>query len=295
MADEKLMMEVEKLREESVSWYKDWEFAGEEVWIPGRECPIRCRVYQPEHPVSERMPVFFDVHGGGWAVHKCEVDQPFCLKVAERLGILVVSVDYRLAPEYQFPAPTHDVFDVIAHFYKNAELYCIDPLRMGIGGHSAGGQISVSVALYAKEMNAFPLRCMILDYPGVGGSSFEKEIEMQGELTKYQKEFLAMCDIFNRCKFAPEEYSQDYHCFPICASREQLHGLPPAVVTACEDDLLRFQDIEFARMLMEAGVETTFRLFEGVVHGFTADLYYTPEAEECHQMMIMGLEKYLLG
>ena len=86
---------------------------------------------------------------------------------------------------------------------------------------------------------------------------------MQGELTKYQKEFLAMCDIFNRCKFAPEEYSQDYHCFPICASREQLHGLPPAVVTACEDDLLRFQDIEFARMLMEAGVETTFRLFEG--------------------------------
>ena len=116
MADEKLMMEVEKLREESVSWYKDWEFAGEEVWIPGRECPIRCRVYQPEHPVSKRMPVFFDVHGGGWAVHKCEVDQPFCLKVAERLGILVVSVDYRLAPEYQFPAPTHDVFDVIAHF-----------------------------------------------------------------------------------------------------------------------------------------------------------------------------------
>ena len=61
------------------------------------------------------------------------MDQPFCLKVAERLGILVVSVDYRLAPEYQFPAPTHDVFDVIAHFYKNAELYCIDPLRMGIG------------------------------------------------------------------------------------------------------------------------------------------------------------------
>lgn len=294
MIDEKLKTEIEQLRRESISWYQDWNFEGEEVWIPGRDCPIRCRIYRPEYPVSGRMPVFFDVHGGGWAVHKCEADQPFCLKVATQLGIMVVSVDYRLAPEYQFPVPTNDVLDVISYVYKNAELYHIDPLRMGVGGHSAGGQISVSAALYAKEMNLFPLRCMVLDYPGVSGSSFDKEIEMQGKLTEYQKEFLTMSDVFQRCQFVPEEYRTDYHCYPIYATREQLRGLPPAIVTACEDDLLRFQDIEFAKMLMEAGVETTFRLFEGVVHGFTADLYYTPEAEEGHQMMIEGLEKYLL-
>ncbi len=294
MADDKLMEELKKLREESISWYKDWEFAGEEVWIPGRECSVRCRIYHPELPVRNRVPVFFDIHGGGWAVHQCEADQPFCLKTAARLGIMVVSVDYRLAPEYQYPAPTWDVFDVILHFYQNAERYGIDPLKMGIGGHSAGGQIAVSVALYAKEHKAFPLCCMILDYPGVGGTSLEDAVRKQGELTEYQKEFIKMSDIFRRCNFVPEEYAEDYHCYPLKASKEQLKGLPPAVITACENDLLRFQNIDFAKLLMEAGVETTFRLFEGVIHGFTADLYYTPEAEEGHQMMIDGLKKYLL-
>lgn len=295
MIDEKLMEDVRKLREESIAWYKDWEFEGEEVWIPGRDCPIRCRIYRPERPVAERVPVFFDVHGGGWAVHQCEADQPFCLKIADRLGIMVVSIDYRLAPEYQYPIPTQDVYDVIMHFYQNAERYGINPLRMGVGGHSAGGQISLSVALYAKENHAFPLRCVVLDYPGVDGTSMEEAIKLQGELTPYQQEFVTLTNIFERCSFVPEEYKNDYHCYPVLADKQQLQGLPPVVMTACEDDLLRFSNFKFASMLMEAGVEITFRLFEGVVHGFTADLYYTPEAEEAHTMMIEGIGKYILG
>ena len=297
MTQQEFEASLHQLREDSVEWYRDWEYAGDEIWVPGREGTIRCRLYRPSRPVSTRLPVFFDLHGGGWAVHRCEADQPFCVKAAESLGILVVSIDYRLAPEHRFPAPVDDAFDVICHFYKNAEQYGIDPMRMGIGGHSAGGHLSVCTALRAAETNAFPLRCMILDYPGIDLTdiSYKREIRMQyGKLTEYQKEFVELCEVFSRCNFATDEQKRDYHCNLALATAEQLAVLPPAVITACEDDLLRFQDMEFAGRLMEAGVETTFRLFKGVVHGFTADLYYTPEAEEGHRMMIDGMRKYLL-
>ena len=282
-------------REESISWYKDWDFEGEEIWVPSRAGEIRCRMYLPDMPATSRLPVFFDFHGGGWAVHQCEVDQPFCLKIVQRLGIAVISVDYRLAPEFKCPAPIEDAIDVITYFYTNAERYGFDPLRMGIGGHSAGGQITLATALYAKETQIFPLRCMVLDYPAVTvNTMFEDAREKQGELTNYQKEFMALCNIFDQCKYASPAQKRDYHYNPICAEPAALEGLPPAVMIICENDLLRFDDLTFASKLMEAGVETSVRLFKNVVHGFTADLYYTPEAEEAHQWMIAGIAKYLL-
>ena len=287
-----LKHEVQQFREMSLEFYQDWDYTGEEVMIPVRNAEIRVRIYRPEGQ-NRPLPVFFDVHGGGWVVHRCEADQPFCEKIADRLGIIAVSIDYRLAPEYKFPTENEDVYDVISYFYQNAGKFRIDPQRMGVGGHSAGGTISLAVAMMAKDSGAFPLRLVILDYPGLDSATPMKD-KVREELTDFQKEFLELCGFFERCAYASPEQQRDPLCSPWYATREQLAGLPPVFLTACENDLLKYEDIAFASRLMEAGVEVTAKLYPGVIHGFNADLYYTDEADYSHQLMIDQMERYLL-
>ena len=117
---------------------------------------------------------------------------------------------------------------------------------------------------------------------------------MREELTDFQKEFLELCGFFERCAYASPEQQRDPLCSPWYATREQLAGLPPVFLTACENDLLKYEDIAFASRLMEAGVEVTAKLYPGVIHGFNADLYYTDEADYSHQLMIDQMERYLL-
>ena len=99
---EELLSRVEKERENSLNFYRNWEYVGKEMLIPGRAGLVRTLFYYPEE-IREDMPVFFDIHGGGHTVHKAEADQPFCRKLCRRLRGLVVSVDYHLAPECQGP------------------------------------------------------------------------------------------------------------------------------------------------------------------------------------------------
>lgn len=285
--------ELRKQREDAVLMYKDWDYTGEERMIPVRDGEVRVRIYRPELQCGA-LPVFFDVHGGGWAVHTCEVDQPFCEKIKEQLGIVVVSVDYRLTPEYKWPVPNYDVYDVIKHFYCNAALYQIDPQRMGVGGHSAGGQISLAVAMMAKESGDFRLRCTILDYPGLDLATPWKD-KAKEPVTDFQREFIELCDFFDRCNYCTEEEKKHYLRSPWYATREQLEGLPPTMLTACENDLLKYENTAFSAKLMEAGVEVTGILFRGVIHGFNADQYYTQEADESHRKMISFLRQHLFA
>lgn len=269
-----------------MQFYRDWEYTGKEVWIPGRNGKIRTLFYRPEESSGD-MPVFFDIHGGGHTVHKAEADQPFCRRLCEQIKGLVISIDYHLAPEYQWPVQICEVYDVVQHIYRNAETYHIDPARMGIGGHSAGGNLAAVVTLMANEKKEFSFCCQVLDYPEVDLATPPEE-KYEGKA----QEMIEQLDLFNQCYLNEKEMKNPYFS-PFYASREQMMGLPPAVVVLCEHDILYGEGLEYSRKLIEAGVETTVRLFPGTVHGFTADYYYTPQAREGHKYMIEGIRRYL--
>lgn len=283
---EELLSRVEKERENSLNFYRNWEYVGKEMLIPGRAGLVRTLFYYPEE-IREDMPVFFDIHGGGHTVHKAEADQPFCRKLCRQLRGLVVSVDYHLAPEYQWPVQLHEVYDVILHIYQNAEQYHIDPQRMGVGGHSAGGNLAAATALLAKDLGEFSLKCQVLDYPEVDLATKPED--------KYEGKASAMVEqltFFGECYQNADNVKNKYYS-PFYAKREELQGLPPTVAVLCENDILYREGLEYAGKLVEAGVETIVKLFQNAEHGFTADYYYRKESQEAHQFMIREIKKYL--
>lgn len=258
---------------------------GEEAYIPTRFGETRVLIYAPE--TDGPFPVYFDVHGGGFIMGYPENDDAFCQRVCDTLKIMVINIDYRLAPEYPCPADKEDVYDVIQYVRDHAAEFGIDPERMAVGGHSAGANISAVVAKWAKEGNDFSLRCQILDYP-----------PMDVQTNAYQKFYTEgaippqVADMYNDC-YIDRAHAGDSDCSPIYCSDEELMGQCPAVVLTCEIDSLRDEGEEYALRLMKAGVEVTAKRFLGVPHGFTMHSD-DPRALEGQQMMIEGLRRYLL-
>ena len=258
---------------------------GEEAYIPTRAGETRVLIYAPE--ADGPVPVYFDVHGGGFIMGHPEDDDEFCQRVCDTLHIMVIGIDYRLAPEYPCPSDKEDVYDVIQYVHDNAAQFGIDPERMAVGGHSAGANISAVIAKWAKERGDFSLRCQILDYP-----------PMDIQTNPYQKFFTEgaippqVADMFNDC-YIDRAHAGDSDCSPIYCSDEELMGQCPAVVLTCEIDSLRDEGEEYALRLMKAGVEVTAKRFLGVPHGFTMH-EGDPAAMEGQLMMIDGLRRYLL-
>ena len=260
--------------------------AGTESYIPTRAGKARVLIYTPDLGIP--APVFFNVHGGGFVAGMPEGDDFFCDYVCRQLGIKVVNIEYRLAPEYTCPSDKEDVYDVIKYVHDHADEYGIDPERMAVGGHSAGANISAVVAKWAVQKGEFSLRCQILDYP-----------PMDVQTNPYQKFFTEgaippfVADIFNDC-YVEHAKAGDPDCSPIYTPAEDLKGQCPAVVITCEIDSLRDEGEEYALKLMKAGVEVTARRFIAVPHGFSMDTG-APQAMDAMQMMTDGLQKYLLS
>ena len=259
---------------------------GKEDYIPTRAGKARVLVYSPDLGIP--APVYFNVHGGGFIAGRPEGDDYFCDLVCRQLGIKVINIDYRLAPEYPCPCDKEDVYDVIKYVHDHADKYGIDPGRMAVGGHSAGANISAVVAKWAVQKGEFSLRCQILDYP-----------PMDVQTNPYQKFYTEgaippfIADIFNDC-YVEHAKAGDPDCSPIYTPEEDLKGQCPAVVITCEIDSLRDEGEEYALKLMKAGVEVTAKRFLGVPHGFSMNPE-APQALDSMQMMADALRKYLLG
>ena len=146
--------------------YKQIQINGEGIHIPTRSGELRALIYRP-HTEDASQPVYFDFHGGGFVFGLPEMDDLFCQKISDNLGVVVISVGYRLAPEFPYPAALEDAYDVMAYVHGNPFKYRIGPDRMAVGGHSAGANISAVVSMMVKKSGEFKLRCQVLDYPAL--------------------------------------------------------------------------------------------------------------------------------
>ncbi len=229
--------------------------------IPGPAGPIRLRVYTPAG--RGPFPVLVYFHGGGWVIGDLETAESPCCALANATGAVVVSVDYRLAPEHKFPAAFDDCYAATLWVRNNATALEADPLRIAVGGDSAGGNLAAVVCLAARDRGGPPLVFQLLVYPAVD-YDFNRP-SYRENATGYLLT-TELCQFFSQQYLGREEDRRNPYAAPMCAN--DLNGLPPALIMTAEYDPLRDEGAAYARRLEEAGVRVTLRQYAGLIHGF---------------------------
>ena len=233
----------------------------EEREIPGPGGPLRLRLYYPSD--VRPLPVLVYFHGGGWIRGSLDTHEPGCRGVANAAGCLVVSVDYRLAPEAKFPALVEDAYTATRWVAEHGAEIGADPTRLAVGGDSAGGNLAAAVCLMARDRGGPPISFQLLVYP---------VIDHRFDRPSYRENaegyvlFAADMEYYWRHYLADERDGSHPYASPIRA--ESLAGLPPALVITAEMDPLRDEGEAYAAKLKEAGVSVTCTRYDGMIHGF---------------------------
>ena len=233
--------------------------------VDGAEGPIAARLYIPSSRVgADPAPTLMFIHGGGMALGDIESHDGACRYLAERSGVQVLSVDYRLAPEHPFPAGVQDCFAAYQWMVKNADTLNADPERLAVGGDSAGGLLSVTTAIQAAEAG-LPLAFQLLIYPAVDFLNRSRSQELFGPGSFFLTD--AGMDQFTAWYFPDAAAKSDPLGSPGC--REDLPaGLAPAHVVTAGFDPLRDEGEAYAEKLRSHGVEVTTKRYPAMIHGF---------------------------
>lgn len=227
---------------------------------PGGSLPLR--IYTPEGTGPFPLVVFF--HGSGFVVCSLDTHDPMCRNLCAGAGCVVVSVDYRLAPEHKFPAAPDDSLAATRWAVDNAGALNADPSRVVVAGDSAGGNLAAVTALRIRDEGGPKLAGQLLIYPVTdyydpGTPSMTENAEGYG-LTRKGMEWF-----WNHYLADPSQAAHP-HASPIKAN--DLSRLPPAFVISAEYDPLRDEAEYYADALTRAGVETKMRRWDGMNHGF---------------------------
>ena len=234
----------------------------EDLSVPGPAGQIPVRIYTPQG--AGPFPILVYFHGGGWVICDLDTHDNLCRSLTNGASCVVVSVDYRLAPEHKFPAAVDDAYAATRWVADNANRINGDPARIAIGGDSAGGTLATVVSLMARDRNGPGLVYQLLIYPGTNLSSFDTDSHRDfGDgylLTKADVEY------FRDHYLRREEDRWNWMASPLLAP--DLSGLPPALVITGEFDVLRDEDEAYASRLEEAGVPVKCTRYRGMIHGF---------------------------
>ena len=222
---------------------------------------VPVRVYWPSE--DDHLPVVVYFHGGGWVLGNLDTHDSLCRRLACDSGCVVVAVDYRLAPDARFPAAFDDSFAATAYVSEHADEFHIDPARLVVAGDSAGGNLAAAVAIRAAEVGAPAIRSQVLIYPVV-----EPNFETPSYLAHAEGFGLSRRTMmwFWEQYLASEEDALSHYAVPSRAAN--LSQLPPAHVITAEYDVLLSEGESYAERLEAAGVATTIRRYDGMIHGF---------------------------
>jgi acetyl esterase len=233
----------------------------EDRTVPGPAGEIPVRVYTPEG--SGPFPVLVYFHGGGWVIGNIEtVDAPL-RALTNRVGCVIVSVDYRLAPEHKFPAAADDSYAATRYVAEHAAEFGADPARVAVGGDSAGGNLAAVVAQMARDRGGPPLVFQLLIYPVTQHAYDTASYAENGD--GYLLTRAAMVWFWDL--YLPDEAAgRDPAASPQRAA--SLRGLAPAFVITAEFDPLRDEGEAYAARLRDEGVAVDARRYDGMIHGF---------------------------
>jgi acetyl esterase len=248
--------------------------------IPGRGGPIRVRVYRPR---GARGTIAY-FHGGGWVIGDLDSHDETCRRLAVGANAVVVSVDYRRAPETPYPGAVHDCYDATEWVAANPEF----PEPLAVAGDSAGGNLAAATALMARDEGGPDLAFQLLIYP-VTDTNFDTASYAENA-EGYLLTRRAMQWFWDH--YAPEIASREEpYCAPLRSS--DLSGLPPAFVMTAEFDPLRDEGEAYARALEEAGNIVTLRRYNGLIHGFFGMQDAIPAARPAFDQALAALRRHL--
>jgi acetyl esterase len=203
-------------------------------------------------------------HGGGFVICNLDSHDRECRNLAKASGCVVISVDYRLAPEHPFPAAPEDAYAATRYVAEHGAEFNVDASRIAVAGDSAGGNLATVVALMARERGGPALRFQLLIYPGTDWTD-----DSSPSRQEYRNDhFLTadMMDWFTDLYLPRAEDRRSPYASPIFA--EDLSGLPPAMVITAECDPIRDQGEAYARRLQAAGVPVVLKRYDGMIHPF---------------------------
>ncbi|WP_410657106.1 alpha/beta hydrolase [Amycolatopsis sp. lyj-112] len=236
-----------------------------EELVPGPDgAPdVRVRIYTPDRIAAPAA--ILNVHGGGFIIGNLEIDHTSNLRFARELGVVVVSVDYRLAPEAPYPGGLEDCYAALTWLAKNAAELGVDPARIAIHGISAGGGLCAALALLARDRGGPAIMFQYLGVPEVDDRLETPSMRAFVDTPQWNRP---------RAEISWDSYlgegvrgSADVPVYAAPARAVDLSDLPPAYVSVMEFDPLRDEGIAYAQALLASGVTTELHLFPGTFHG----------------------------
>ncbi len=236
--------------------------AVEDRAIPGPESDIPLRIYTPEG--NGPFPIFVNFHGGGWVIGDLNTADAVCRDICRTAGCVVVSVDYRLAPEHEFPAAVDDCYAATIWAAEHMDEVNGNG-RLAVGGESAGGNLAAVICQLARDLGGPEISFQLLIYPvtdcDLARDCYQEDSEgmfLDGSTMEWFWRF-----------YCPDPGKRrDSRASPLRAA--DLSGLPPALVITAEFDTLRAEGREYAEALRSAHVPAEWLHCEGLIHDFFA-------------------------
>jgi acetyl esterase/lipase len=241
--------------------------AATERLIPGPtpDRKVRVLIFDPA-PGSRNRPAMLHLHGGGYVVGTPEVSTPGNQRYAMECGCLIVSVDYRLAPETVFPGSLEDNYAALRWLYGNAESLGVDPARIGVGGESAGGGHAAALAILARDRGEVPVAFQFLVYP-----MLDDRTGTRRPVSPFVGEYI-WTSVSNRFGWSSllgvPAGSENVPPGAVPARVRDLSRLPPTFIGVGALDLFIEEDLEYAGRLIAAGVPMEVHVVPGAYHGF---------------------------
>ncbi len=259
-----------------------------EVNYPDNSHTIQLYVYKPTN-ATEPLPALYWTHGGGLVVGTAQLDEVMTKTFAKNLNCVVVSVEYRLAPDFPFPTPLEDVYLGLKWISENGKDLGINTEKIAIGGASAGGGLTAALAQITRDRKELvsPIIYQLLMYPMLDYKNTMPLVE--GEEDTYI--WCKANNIFGWTSYlghSPQEGNAPKYASAL--HTENLEGLPPAMILVGGIDLFVEEDIEYAKRLNNAGVSTELHVYPGGFHGFEGVAPNIPISQQFQKDLMAGIQ-----
>jgi len=244
---------------------------------------VNLRVYDPCPADTDKGALLF-FHGGGFIIGDLEQQDGLCRLLANRAGIVVVSIDYRLAPEHPYPAALEDGWNALGWLADNAFALGVDPTRVAVGGTSAGASLAAALCLLSRDRSGPPIAFQLLPYPATDlrpGAWPETSDTLNSVLPRETAEWFASLYL------AGADPAQAY-ASPLVAA--DLSRLPTAFILTAEFDPLRDEAEAYGRRLGEAGVDASVKRYAGMTHMFLSFAAAVPAAARGIEDIVAALQ-----
>ncbi len=232
----------------------------EKITSASNEIPIR--LYIPEEGID--LPVIVYFHGGGWVIGSFKFTDRITRYLAKKSSAIVVSVDYRLAPEYAFPAAVNDAYTSLKWVENNIMKFGGDPSKIAVAGDSAGGNLAAAVSLMSRDKKGPKIKFQILLYPVTDVSCLNTE-----SYNNFSEGFFLKKEHMDwfRAQYLPDIIDRrNPYASPLLARSHR--NLPRAVVITAQFDPLRDEGEAYAEKLKQAGLPVLLKRYDGMIHGF---------------------------